>query len=328
MRRHFSTILLAALATVLTATLATAGEVYLGITMDDVTASMARALQMEDQVGVLINEVIEGSPAEVAGLRAGDVILAIGDRDIKGTGGLSRVVRSHEPGDEVPLRILREGKRKTIKVTLGEREKRRAFVAFGAGDDTTSWSWSTEEDFLPDIVRNLGIFSGDRGFLGIVPGKRAPDGKGVIIESLVEDGAAASAGLMEGDIIVAIDGEPITSGDDLQDVLGDTKADQTVKVSVVRDGKTHDIEVTLGEGSLELELRKGLRMFMSDGRDGPRYPRSFEFHGGDFPDLKVEEKIKLERLKLEQQELTELKDELSALKDELKKLREELRKDQ
>lgn len=332
MRRQSYRLLLPALMVALATGPATAGEVYLGITMDDVTASMARALQLDDKVGVIVNTVIEGSPAEAAGLQAGDVILAIGDRDIKGTSGLSKVVRSHDPGEEVSLRILREGKRKTIKVTLGEREKRTAFVSFGAGDDTTTWSWPTDGDFPGDVIRNLKIFGRDRGFLGIVPGNRppdelrklgAPDGKGVVIERLLQDGAAAGAGFEEGDIIVTIDEQPIADGDDLQEVLGGTEVDQTVKVGVIRDGKARDIEVTLGEGSLDMEFRKGLRWFMPNAPDFPTMPRHFEYHRGDVPSS-----AELERLKLEQQELTELKDELTTLKNELKKLREELRKDQ
>lgn len=329
MRRQSSRFLLPALMVVLAAGAAMAGEVYLGITMDDVTTSMARALQLDEPTGVLVNDVVEGSPAEEAGLRTGDVILAIGDRDIKGTSSLSKVIRRHEPGDEVSIKILREGKRKTVKVTLGEREKRTAFVSFGAGDDTTTWAWSTENDLADEIIRNLGIFGSDRGYLGIVPGKRTPDqlrelgasdGKGVVVDRVIDDGAAATAGIEQGDVIVAIDGKTVADGTDLEDLLEDTESGQTVTVRVIRDRKARDLEVALGKSSLKLEIGKGLKMFMPSAPDAPTHPRHFEFHGGDIADLR-----ELESLKLEQQELSELKDELSELKEELKKLREELR---
>lgn len=328
MRRQSPRFLLPALAVILAAGAATAGEVFLGITMDDVTPSMARALQLDEQTGVLINDIVEGSPAEAAGLQSGDIILAIGDRDIKGTSSLSKVIRRHEPGDEVPIKILREGKRKTIKVTLGEREKRKAFVSFGAGDDTTTWAWSADGDFPGEIIRNLNMFVSDRGYLGIVPGNRsaeqlrelgAPDGQGVVIERVIDEGAAAAAGIEQGDIIVAIDGKMVADGGDLEDLLNDTESGQTVTVRVIRDRKARDVEVALGESSLKLEIGKGLKMFLPSAPDAPRYPRYFEFHG-DPPGVHD-----LESLKREQQELSELKDELAALKDELTKLREELR---
>jgi membrane-associated protease RseP (regulator of RpoE activity) len=330
MRRQSPRFLLPALVVVLAAGAAMAGEVFLGITMDDVTPSMARALQLDEPTGVLINDVVEGSPAEAAGLQTGDIILAIGDREVMGTSSLSKVIRRHEPGDEVPIKILREGKRKTIKVTLGERENRKAFVSFGAGDDTTTWAWSADGDFPGEIIRNLNMFVSDRGFLGIVPGRRtrdqlrelgAPDGKGVVVERVIDDGAAATAGIEEGDVIVAIDGQAVADGRDLEDLLEDTESGQTVTVGVIRDRKARDMEVALGESSLKLEIGKGLKMFLPSAPDAPDHPRRFEFHGGDIADLRELESLKL----LEKQELSELKDELAALKDELKKLREELR---
>ncbi|MEZ4386106.1 MAG: PDZ domain-containing protein [Candidatus Krumholzibacteriia bacterium] len=343
MRRQILRFLLPVLLAVLTASSATAGDVYLGITMGDLSPSMARALQLDEDQGVLINEVVEGSPAEAAGLQPGDVILSMGDREIKGSSGLSRVIRSYDPGDEVELKVLREGKRKTLKVTLGEREKRGNVFSIGKGKGGTTWTWSSDSDDSSGsvfdfedqdgdsrvVIRGLDFLSGKRGFLGVVPGDRdhdelrdlgAPDGRGVVVDDLVEGGAASAAGLAVGDIIVAIGDEPVTDSDDLHDALADTEPGQTLTVRVIRDKEPRDIEVTLGKSS-GFDIGEALKKYMPGDPHNPQAPRFYEFHGGSLPPAPD-----LEQRARDEQDLAELKDELASLKDELKKLREELQK--
>jgi len=118
MRRLPLRAVLAVLVAALVAGAATAGDVYLGITMSSLSASMSRALQLDDDEGVLVDEVVDDSPAAAAGLAAGDVIVAIGSDRIDGIKGLSRTIRKYEPGQAVKLEILRGGKKQQIDVTL------------------------------------------------------------------------------------------------------------------------------------------------------------------------------------------------------------------
>ena len=72
--------------------------------------------------GVKISGAPAGSPADAAGLRAGDVIVGLGDRDVADLQGLTDALRAHKPGQTAELRVLRDGKALTLKVTLGARK--------------------------------------------------------------------------------------------------------------------------------------------------------------------------------------------------------------
>lgn len=106
------------------------GGAYLGIQMEDLSEQMADYFDAE---GVLIKEVVEDSPADEAGFKAGDVIVRMGDDDIESTTDVTEFMSGHEADDEVEIRVSRKGDEKKIKVTLGEREG-NAFAFFG-GDD-------------------------------------------------------------------------------------------------------------------------------------------------------------------------------------------------
>jgi membrane-associated protease RseP (regulator of RpoE activity) len=91
---------------------------YAGI----VTQSLSEGLALYFKVkkGALISEVVSDSPAEKAGLKAGDVIVKIGSEDIEDEDDVGEAIREHDPGDSVDFVIYREGRETTVKVTFGE----------------------------------------------------------------------------------------------------------------------------------------------------------------------------------------------------------------
>ena len=100
------------------------GEVrrpYLGIEPTQVTPEFAQAFGLEVEEGVAVVDVFADSGAAEAGLREGDVIVAIEDEEITTVEGLFARLRDFEPGDEVTLETVRAGERRTVDVTLGER---------------------------------------------------------------------------------------------------------------------------------------------------------------------------------------------------------------
>ncbi|MBD3221389.1 PDZ domain-containing protein [bacterium] len=329
----------------LLAGVASAGDVYLGIAMDELKPSMSRALGLDEGLGVLINEVIEDSPAAEAGLRSGDVLLRVGDHEITGIGKLTRTLHAYDPGDEVELEVLRDGDRETIDVVLGEREKRGTIV-FGDDKGGRSWSWfgpETNEDGetvlrwkdedgeREMVIGNWLNWNEGRGYLGVVPADLdadelaalgAPDGKGVRLASVLPDGPAHAAGLRDGDVLVSIDGETIDDRTALHEAMQETEAGETVTVRIIRDGDAREVEVELAESPTPMDIGKNLRMYIPGDPHDPKAPRFYERHGGRMPGG-----FDLEDLEREKEDLAKMREELADLKEELRKLREELQKE-
>ncbi len=305
-------------AALLVATAAVAEDAWLGITMSEISPGMARALQLTDDGGVLVDTVVPDSPAAAAGLASGDVIVGIGDRTVDDTGDLARRIRRHDPGEQVVLTVLRGGARQELTVTLGERTDRdRVIWSFGEGEHGKGrLHWDDEDGPAGMILEGFGL-GGDRGFLGVVP---APDDEqpGVVIGAVNAGGAAAEAGLAAGDRIVALAGEEIADGADLHRHLAGTEPGQELTVTVVRDGARQDLVVTLAANPGRIDLGAQLRRFLPEGMDLPGRMPWIELHGGQL------EQLDSLNLRDERAELRELKRELEQLQRELERLQREL----
>tara|TARA_Y100000590_G_scaffold139729_1_gene160059 strand:+ start:1767 stop:2615 length:849 start_codon:yes stop_codon:yes gene_type:complete len=99
------------------------GVTFLGVNCEDISDQLRKYFKVKSDVGVLISEVVEDSPAEGAGLKAGDVIVAINKDEIWDSQDLITTVREYEPEDEIKVKVIRKGRVKTIDIALGERSK-------------------------------------------------------------------------------------------------------------------------------------------------------------------------------------------------------------
>jgi C-terminal processing protease CtpA/Prc len=91
---------------------------YAGLLAEDLSKGLEKYFKVEH--GALISEVMKDSPAEKAGLLAGDVITKIGDKAVDDEGDVRHLIQEHKPGDQVDFTVMRDGKEETVKVTLGE----------------------------------------------------------------------------------------------------------------------------------------------------------------------------------------------------------------
>lgn len=97
---------------------------WLGVSTEKLTNQLRQFFNVPEYLGVLINEVVEDSPAEKFGLKAGDVIIQVGNKEIEDSRDLMKAIDRHEVGDEVDVKVIRDKKEKTLKVTLGEGKER------------------------------------------------------------------------------------------------------------------------------------------------------------------------------------------------------------
>ena len=99
-----------------------APRAWLGIQPEELAEQLRAQLEIEDGVGLLVADVVSGSPAEQAGLRKNDILLKIDGQPVRGEEGLAKFMEAAKPGQEAALTILRRGKEQDLKVKLGERK--------------------------------------------------------------------------------------------------------------------------------------------------------------------------------------------------------------
>jgi len=232
---------------------------WLGITGTSLTPSIARAMDLDpEQRGALIIDVTPDSPADKAGLRGskerveldgitamvgGDVITAINGEPTQTIEDvIAYLATKASVGDTVDITILRDGKEKTISVTLEARPSGSSRARAASGE----------------------VYLGITGIVldeALVEGLKLPkDTTGILIQRVQADSPADKAGLRGGtrpvsingrmvlaggDVILAIDDQAITSLKDLQDVLAQHSPGDVVNVTILRNGRERTVEVTL-----------------------------------------------------------------------------------
>ena len=96
---------------------------FLGVQIQDLSEQLSDYFKVKDGNGVLVSEVVEDSPADKAGLKAGDIITKVDDANIENAGDLTATIRDYEPDTKVSVSVVRNGKEKKLEATLGEVEQ-------------------------------------------------------------------------------------------------------------------------------------------------------------------------------------------------------------
>ena len=94
---------------------------YMGVSLTDLAPETARRFGVEAEFGALVAEVEPSGPAARAGIQAGDVVTALGEQEVRGSGDLVSALRRYVPGDRVEVTVLRDGAEERINLRLGER---------------------------------------------------------------------------------------------------------------------------------------------------------------------------------------------------------------
>ena len=95
---------------------------FLGVQIQDLSDQLSDHFKVKDGNGVLVSEVVEDSPAEKAGIKAGDIITKVDGEDIEDASDLTTTIRSYDPKTKVSVSVVRDGKKKKLNATLGEAE--------------------------------------------------------------------------------------------------------------------------------------------------------------------------------------------------------------
>ncbi len=195
----------------------------LGVGIQEVNQSLADSFGLKKPSGALVGSVEKDSPAAKAGLEPGDVILSINGKEITTSNELPAIVSAMKPGEQAKLQVWRKGETRPIDVAVGT-----------FGDEKVASSDT------PDA---------GKGRLGVVVRPLTPEeqrrsdvSNGVVVQNV--GGAAAKAGIQPGDIVIAVNGEAISSTEQLRSLI--SKAGKRIAVLVDRGNARIFIPVDLG----------------------------------------------------------------------------------
>lgn len=213
--------------------------------------------------GVVVRQVMAGSPAETAGLKDGDIITKIGDTEVKQLRDILEAARSLKAGDTLAVEVNRDGETITLEVELAQ---------FGFSERMPRLEMPFNFDMMVGTPR-LGV-----AFVMLDEQTAQERGldltEGALITEVVEDSPAQAAGLLVDDIITAVNGDRVDAERTLRDRLLAYEPGDTITLSVQRGGELLELDATLDEMGMNFGsmMPGGFHFFGPDG---------FDFNFGD-----------------------------------------------
>jgi|SRR5688572_4573321 len=237
----------------------------LGVSLEDVGADDVGRLKLAGERGAVVSDVQEGSAAEKAGVKDGDVIVRFAGQDVWSAAQLARLVRETPPGRTVDLEVSRGGSIQKLSVALAKPERGRLI---GVGPGALGEDFHFEMPDLPELAdlhvppvpplppmppafhfgpgqgRKLGLSYQE---LGDQLARHFKVESGLLVTDVEENGPAGKAGIKAGDVIVRVGAKAVKDGRDLREALRDAEAGSDATIGVQREGRSMDLIVKLGE---------------------------------------------------------------------------------
>ena len=189
------------------------------------TSDIAESLGIDKSGGALVSEVVKGGPAQHAGIKVGDVIVKFYGREIENSSDLPSQVARVAPGTSVPVIIVRDGKKVTLSLTVGEMKDKEIVAKSADGGELGL----TVEPVTADVARELGL-------------ERA---EGVVVAAVRPGSSSDSSGVERGDVIVEINRSPVRTVADYNDALAKSGK-----------GKSLLFLISRGPGNLFLTMKR------------------------------------------------------------------------
>ena len=191
---------------------------WLGVQIQNVTRELAESFNMDRPYGALISKIIPGSPSEKADFQIGDVIIEFDGHEIDTSGELPPIVGMTKIGEQIKVRIIREGRKKTVKVVIGLLP-----------DEMASASAVEPEK----EVNKLGIVATD---LTVEQRKRLEIPKHGVLVQRVSKGPALNVGIQKQDVILRIQNNVVRNVADFDKIVKELPANQSIAVLIQRRG--------------------------------------------------------------------------------------------
>jgi serine protease Do len=193
---------------------------WLGVTIQDVDKNLAESFGLERPRGALLVQVAEDGPADKAGLEAGDIIITFDGQDIPASADLPHVVGLVAPDTVVPVEIVRDKKRKKLKVKVGGLDADDSYsLASGSGVTGQGGRFGLVVETAPaDLLERFGINGG------------------VVVREVLPDSVAAEGGVLPGDIITLVGSTPVKNAQAYEEAVAGLSGGSSVPLRLIRRG--------------------------------------------------------------------------------------------
>lgn len=191
------------------------GEVvrgYIGVSMQQIDENLAASFKLSGTEGALAAEVVKGSPAEKAGLKQGDIIIAYDGNKIENISAFRNNISMLPPGSQVKLTIIRDGKEQTLDVTISSYPE----SSKAAAKEISSKLGFTVEELTPDLSSRLGY----------------GDDKGVVVTKIVPGSLVELSGVKPGALIISVDRKEVTTIAEFDDAMKEAYPNKRVLLLV------------------------------------------------------------------------------------------------
>lgn len=200
---------------------------WLGVNIQPLTQALAKQFGIKDETGVLLVDVVEGSPAEKGGLKRGDIIIEYDKKKIENPFQFKNLVASTKPGKTVEIKIIRNSNPMTLKVTIEELPTE--LQAFSPAEFDNALKGVYVQELTDELLRKFGITKKIQG---------------VVINNIDEDSPAYGV-LVRGDIIIEVNRKPVTNVKEYMNIASKIEKSQDVLLLIVREGSAQYITISL-----------------------------------------------------------------------------------
>jgi serine protease Do len=192
---------------------------WFGVSIQNLTKDLADEFGVKEQQGALVSDVMKGSPAEKAGIRRSDVIIAFNGKRVADAAALRNMVADTQPGSAAAVTVIRDKEEKTLTVTLGEMPA-DAGKSVRKAERENALKGVSVQDLTPDLRKRLKIDE---------------DVAGVVVAD-IESGSPAQGVLARGDVIQQVNQRDVASSAEFEKLLAGLGAKDTVLLLIYRHG--------------------------------------------------------------------------------------------
>jgi serine protease Do len=200
---------------------------YMGVMIQDVKPALAQAFHTTT-AGALVGDVTPNSPASRSDLKTGDIIVEMNGQPIENQNQLRLKVGQMAPGATINMKVLRDGKPMQISMKLGEVPTERETASVDRESSSDGLQGGTVESLTPELANQL---------------KLSPQTKGVVVNDISASSKAAVAGLQQGDVIVQVNRQPVTSTSEFSRAVTSVK-DGPILLLVNHGGNTRFVAIS------------------------------------------------------------------------------------